>query len=99
MHHERTCADGLTLPVACGRGLKSKKPSKIQELQHLVETVTDGAGDGGKGAAEGGAGGAGSAAGEVVGYKLTVDLPENITGMDDLDVEVSSYKVCLGLGV
>ena len=31
---------------------------------------------------------------ETVGYKLTVTLPENVTGMDDLDVEVSAHKVC-----
>lgn len=48
---------------------------------------------------EGGEAGA-SKGSKVVGYKLIVDLPDNVTGMDDLDVEVSSYKVpCLGVCV
>ena len=79
-------------------GLKSKKPLKIIELHHTVEPVTEVAKEEEGAAAEGEQGGKREAAlcpasAKIVGYKVTVTMPESITGMDDLDVEVSCHKV------
>ena len=72
-------------------GLTKKKPSRITELVHEFKTVREAvAGD------ESDAQGAEQ--GNALGYKVTVTLPDNVTGLDDLDVEVSAHKVaCLFL--
>eukprot|EP00802_Teleaulax_amphioxeia_P023762 Tamp_24386.p1 GENE.Tamp_24386~~Tamp_24386.p1 ORF type:complete len:160 (+),score=46.68 Tamp_24386:448-927(+) len=71
----KKAGDEAPEPTFALGGLKSKKPSKIQELNHSFETVAEGEGA------------------KPVGYKLTIDLPEGITGMEDLDVEVSCHKI------